>query len=90
MILTTADRPSPVSDADFEAIVMGMRAYACRFTVHDNHVVIGPDVMWLPYARQIRYFEPEGDRLTLRTPVQELPIRPDSLLCNTIVWEREI
>jgi len=41
-ILTTADRPSPVSDADFKAIVMGMCAYAGRFTVHDDHVVIDP------------------------------------------------
>jgi len=56
---------------------------------HD-HVIIDPDVMWLPYARQIRYFELEGDCLTLRTPVQELPIRPGRLLRNTIVWEREI
>jgi lipocalin-like protein len=89
-ILTTAERPSPVSEADFKALIMGMSAYAGRFSIQDDHVVIDPDVVWLPYAKQIRYFELEGDRLTLRTPVQELPIRPGRLLRNTIVWEREI
>jgi hypothetical protein len=88
-ILTTADRPSPVSDADFKAIVVGMCAYSGRFTIQDDHVVIDSDVAWLPYPRQIRYFELDGDRLTLRTPVQELPIRPGRLLRNTIVWKRE-
>ena len=68
---------------------MRMSAYAGRFTIQDDHVVIDPDVMWLPYPRQIRYFELEGDRLTLRTPVQEPPVRPGRLLRNTIVWERE-
>lgn len=88
-ILTTAERPAPVGEADFKALMMGMSAYAGRFTIQDDHVVIEPDVMWLPYRRQIRFFELEGDRLTLRTPVQELPIRPGRLLRNTIVWERE-
>jgi hypothetical protein len=89
-ILTTAERISPASEADCKTLIMGMCAYAGRFSIHDDHVVIDPDVMWLPYARQIRYFELEGDRLILRTPVQELPIRPGRLLRNTIVWEREI
>lgn len=88
-ILTTAERSSPVSDADFRTIVMGMSAYSGRFAVHDDHVVIDPDVAWLPYPRQIRYFELDGDRLTLRTPIQEIPILPGRLIRNTIVWERE-
>ena len=90
VIITTAERPSPVSDADCRTIVMGMCAYSGRFTIHDDHVVIDADVAWLPHPRQIRYFELDGDRLTLRTPVQELPIRPGRLLRNTIVWGREI
>jgi hypothetical protein len=89
-ILTTAERPPPASEADFKALIMGMSAYAGRFVVQDDQVVIDPDVMWLPYSRQIRYFELDGDRLTLRTPVQELPIRPGRLLRNTIIWEREV
>jgi hypothetical protein len=88
-ILTTAERSSPVNDADFRAIVMGMSAYSGRFTIHDEHVIIDPDVAWLPYPRQIRYFELDGDHLTLRTPVQEIPILPGRLIRNTIVWERE-
>jgi hypothetical protein len=80
----------PASEADFKALIMGMSAYAGRFVVQDDQVVIDPDVMWLPYSRQIRYFELDGDRLTLRTPVQELPIRPGRLLRNTIIWEREV
>ena len=88
-ILTTAERPAPVSDADFRAIVMGMSAYAGRFTIQDDHVLIDPDVAWVPFQRQIRYFELDGDRLTLRTPLQEIPIHPGRLIRNTIVWERE-
>jgi hypothetical protein len=88
-ILTTAERGSPAGEADFKALIMGMSAYAGRFTIHDDHLVIDPDVMWLPYAKQIRYFELREDRLTLRTPVQELPIRPGRLLRNTIIWKRE-
>src|SRR5690242_12498904 len=52
-ILTTAERPAPAGEADFKALMMGMSAYAGRFMIQDDHVVIEPDVMWLPYARQI-------------------------------------
>ncbi len=89
VIITTSERSSPVSDEDFRAIVMGMCAYAGGFTVHDDHVVIDPDVAWLPYARQIRYFKLDGDRLTLWTPIQELPIIPGRMVRNTIAWDRE-
>jgi hypothetical protein len=89
-LLTTAERPLPVNDADYKAIVMGMSAYSGHYTIHGDHVVIDPDIAWMPYQRQIRYFELNGDRLTLRTPVQEIPIRPGRLIRNTIVWEREI
>ena len=88
-ILTTAERPAPVSDADFRAIVMGMSAYAGRFTVQDDRVLIDPDVAWVPFQRQRRHFELDGDRLILRTPLQEIPIHPGRLIRNTIVWERE-
>jgi hypothetical protein len=89
VIITTAERASPVSDADFRSLVMGMCAYSGRFTIHDDHVVIDSDVAWLPYPRQIRYFELDGDRLTLPTPIQELPILPGRVVRNTIIWERE-
>lgn len=89
-ILTTAERPSPVSDADFRAIVMGMSAYSGRFTIDNDRVVIDPDIAWVPFARQIRYFELDGDCLTLRTPIQEIPLHPGRLIRNTIVWKREI
>ena len=88
-ILTTADRPAPVSDADFRAIVMGMSAYAGRFAIEGDRVVIDPDVSWVPFQRQTRYFELDGDRLTLRTPLQEIPIHPGRLIRNKIIWERE-
>lgn len=88
-ILTTAHRPAPVSDTDFRAIVMSMSAYAGRFAIEDDRVVIEPDVSWVPFQRQIRYFELDGDRLTLRTPLQEIPIHPGRLIRNTIIWERE-
>ena len=88
VIITAAEPPAPVSEADCKMIVMGMCAYSGRYTINDDHVIIDPDVAW-PYQRQIRYFELDGDRLTLRTPVQEIPLCPGRLTRNTIVWERE-
>jgi hypothetical protein len=88
-ILTTAERPSAVSDADCRAIVMGMSAYAGRYIIREDQVVIEPDVAWMPFGRQVRYFELDGDRLTLRTPIQEIPLHPGRLISNTIIWERE-
>ena len=44
VIITTAERPSPVSDADCRMIVMGMCAYSGRFTIRKVILVAIPRV----------------------------------------------
>ena len=78
--------------AEAAALFNGMTAYTGRFRVEGERVVVAVDAAWHPAREggdQVRSFELDGDRLTLRTGVQEHSQSPGRRFVGTFTWARE-
>ncbi len=92
IVITASGRKPPTSDAEAAALFRGISAYTGRFTVEGNRVVTEVDATWHPAwegTRQPRFYELDGDRLTLRTDVQDYPSFPGWRLRGVIAWVRD-
>ena len=90
--ITASGRKPPTDDAEAAALFRGMSAYTGRFTVAGNRVITEVDAAWHPAwenSRQPRFYELEGDRLTLKTEVQDHPSHPGRRLQGIVVWTRD-
>ena len=91
-ILTPSGRSPPKDAAEAAALNESMTAYTGRYRVQGDRVVVGVDLAWHPAwedTEQVRFFEVDGDRLTLRTGVQEHPLLPVRKFIGTFTWTRE-
>jgi hypothetical protein len=69
-----------------------MTAYTGRVRIEGEQVVIVVDAAWHPAwegREQVRFLTVDGDRLTLRTGVQEHPQSPGLKFVGTFTWVRE-
>ena len=92
VVLTAGGRAPPTSDAESAALFNAMTAYTGRFEVHQNQVLFKIDAAWQPAwenTELLRFFELEGDRLTLRTAVQEHPAAPGRKFRAVLTWVRD-
>jgi len=90
-IMTAAGRTPPATDAEAAALFRGMTAYTGHFRSEQGRIVTKLDVAWHPGwegSEQERFYELEGDRLTLITPVQSHPLKPGRRLRGTFTWTR--
>lgn len=91
-LLTASGRKPPANDPEAAALHREMTAYTGRFSLTGNQIVTEVDVAWHPAwegSRQPRFYQLEGDRLTLSTEVTGHPSRPGRRVRGTIVWTRE-
>ncbi len=90
-IITASGRRPPATDAE-AALFRGISAHTGRFTVEGNKVATEVDAAWHPAwegTRQPRPIELEGDRLTLRSELQDYPSFPGQRLRGVVVWVRD-
>jgi len=69
-----------------------MMAYAGKFRLDDNKIIISCDLSWYPDwvgTEQVRFFELHGDKLSIRSARQTHPRYPDRLGYGVIDWTRE-
>ena len=92
IIITASGRLPPGNAAEAAALFQGMSAYTGRFTITGNRIVTEVDAAWHPAwedTHQPRFYELDGDRLTLRTGLQDHPSYPGWQLRGVVVWKRE-
>jgi hypothetical protein len=92
IIITASKRTPPKSDAEAATLFRGISAYTGRFTIEANKVVTEVDAAWHPAwedTRQPRFYELDGDSLTLRTELQDHPSYPGWRLRGVVVWMRD-
>ena len=92
VIMTAAKRKPPTNDAEAAALFREMTAYTGRFTITGNRIVTDVDAAWHPAwedNQQPRFYELEGNRLTLTTEVQGHPAYPGQRIRGTVVWTRD-
>jgi len=88
-VITSADR---VSVADSARLFETMMAYAGRYRIEGDKVVVSCDLSWHPKwvnTEQVRFYELNGPELLLRTPVQTHPLYPDKPGVGLVRWRRE-
>jgi hypothetical protein len=88
-VITSADRAVM---RDTIRLFETMMAYAGKFRLEGNKLVISCDLSWYPDwvgTEQVRFFELDGDKLSIRTAKQTHPRYPDRLGYGVIDWTRE-
>jgi hypothetical protein len=66
--------------------------YTGRFTIENDKFTTKVDISWnelLTGQDQVRFFELEGDKLTIRTAEQASAVYPGKRVVGTLAWERE-
>ncbi len=95
MIILTGANRRPAKNIDEKAVLLdSMLAYSGKYTIEGNRMTIRVDMSWNEIytganQNQTRFFNIEGDKLTIRTPEIESAVRPGQKAVATLVVERE-
>ncbi len=94
IILTGANR-RPAKNIDEKAALLDSTlAYSGKYTIEGNRMTIRVDmssneIYTGASQNQTRFFNIDGDKLTIRTPEIESAVRPGQKAVGTIIFERE-
>jgi hypothetical protein len=94
IILTRADRESAKTLEEKAALLDSMLAYSGKYTVEGDRMMIQVDTSWNEIysganQNQTRFFNIEGDKLTIRSPEIVSAVRPGQKAVATLTLERE-
>jgi len=94
IVLTGADRRIAKTTDEKAALLDSMLAYSGEYVVDGDRIVThvemsSNEIYTGPNQDQTRFFQIEGDRLTLRTPAIASAVRPGQGAVGTITFERE-
>jgi hypothetical protein len=92
LITTGEPRNPPRDDAEAAALLRTMMGYSGKFVVHDDHFVTTPDTTATgSYVgeKQVRYYNVDGDTLTVRSAVQTRGLLPGARAVTINVFQRE-
>jgi hypothetical protein len=91
-MLVPSGRSHADSDADAAQLFRSMVAYSGRWSIDGEKFVTRVDMAWEPSwigTEQVRYFAFDGQTLSLRTAVIEVPARPGRKIVGQLDWEQE-
>jgi hypothetical protein len=91
-LFTKSDRQPPVTDAARAAQFNELAAYTGLVRLDGpGQLITTVDLAWNPTfgGEQRRFYVLDGDRLTIRTPEQTIPLFPGRLMVGELVWVRE-
>jgi hypothetical protein len=86
--LSAQGRQAPTSPGDHAKLLQSFIAYTGTYRLEDNRWITDVDVAWNPEwvgTQQIRFFQIEGELLTVQTPWRVMPNWPDKGLTRSIV-----
>ena len=90
-IVAAGDRAPPETEADRAALFDAMMAYTGNYRLEDDKFITFVDVAWHPSwdgTEQPRFFELEGDSLSIITPQQTHPRYPGRPVRGILTWHR--
>jgi hypothetical protein len=91
-VIVAANRKPATNDAESAALLKTLVAYTGKFTIDGDKFTTKVDISWnelFTGQDQVRFFNLQGDRLTIRTPEQASAVYPGKLVVGTLIWERE-
>jgi hypothetical protein len=90
VVVTARDRALPKIEADTAELFGSMMAYTGEYRIEDgDRFITAVDVAWHPAwnrTEQTRYFEIQGDILSLSTSIQTHPLFPGRTGRGIITW----
>ena len=89
MALLTSNERTPAHDE--AALFKSMMAYTGNYRLDNDKLVIQVDVAWHPGwigSEQIRFFQLDGDLLSIASAVQSHPMFPGQTGRGVMVWQR--
>jgi hypothetical protein len=94
IIITRPDRSPAKTAGDKAALLDSMIAYSGRYTINGDKITTRVDVSWNEVFSgalqdQTRFFNVEGDKLTIRTGLIESAARPGQRTDSVLTWEGE-
>ena len=92
VFISRADRRAPTNEAEAAALLSSMTAYTGKFRLDGDKFITQVDGAWNEFykgSEQVRYFELNGDTLSIRTPEQQSGILIGKRAVATLTWERE-
>ncbi len=94
VILTGANRCPAKTTDEKAALLDSMLGYSGKYTIEGDKIITRIDISSNEIHSgadqvQTRFFELEGDKLTLRTPEIDSAVLPGKKVVGTITWERE-
>ena len=92
VFISRADGQPPTSESEAAALLSSMTAYTGKFRLDGNKFITQVDGAWNEFykgSEQVRYFELNGDTLSIRTPEQQSGILIGKRAVATLTWERE-
>ena len=90
-MIATADRQH-VTNRDEKALLNSLLAYSGKFTIDGDKFTTKVDLSWNEFYTgqdQVRFFDMEGDKLTIRTAEQISAALPNKKIVGILTWERE-
>lgn len=91
-MIARPDRKPATNDADSAALLKSLMVYTGKFTIDGDKLTTNVDLSWneiLTGTAQVRFFELEGDKLSIRTAEQASAVYPGKKVVGTLAWERE-
>ena len=92
VFISRADRRPPTNEPEAAALLSSMTAYTGKFRLDGDKFITAVDGAWNEFYKgtdQVRYFQLDGDRLSIRTPEQQSGILIGKRTVATLVWQRE-
>src|SRR5262249_5583589 len=91
-IIVAANRKPATNNDESAALLKSLLAYTGKFTIEGDKFTTKVDISWnelFTGQDQVRYFNLEGDRLSIRTAEQVSAVFPGKKVVGTLTWERE-
>jgi hypothetical protein len=90
-VVTAGDRAPPETEADRDALFENMMSYTGNYRLEGDKFITKVDVAWHPAwngTEQPRFFQLDGEVLSLTTPRQTHPRFPGRSLRGVMTWRR--
>lgn len=92
VFISRSDRHPATNESESAALLSSMTAYTGTFRIEGDKFITQVDGAWNEVYRgseQVRYFDLNGDTLSIRTPEQQSAILIGKLTVATLLWKRE-
>ena len=91
-VIAGANRKPAANDAESAALLKSLMVYTGPYTIEGDKLTTKVDISWnelLTGKDEVRFFQLDGDKLSIRTAEQVSSVYVGTKVVGTLAWERE-